>query len=200
MIYTYVFAPGPECSSDSAVIVAALGDRYYKRSPSGVLLRTCRLINAEAANMFSRAMGNFTLVIDLSSARNRGNPAVGNTHPFPGLVVPRLNNDQMSQLKRFNVIANTGRRQKELFQFYEAPLPCGILYWAREDVPEWYRSGSLVERHVARSLVPGARKQRMLKKKQFDEIIRGWVAQERLARLRKESYRESDSLREMYGL
>lgn len=43
MIYIYVFAPGLELSSDSTVVVAALGDRYYKRSPSGVVLRTCRL-------------------------------------------------------------------------------------------------------------------------------------------------------------
>ena len=29
MIYTYVFALGPESSSDSDVAVAALADRYY---------------------------------------------------------------------------------------------------------------------------------------------------------------------------
>lgn len=126
-------------------------------------------------------MRNLFLVIDLSSARIRRNSANDDTNPFPGLEVPRLNNDQMRQLKGFTVVANTGRPQKELLQFYERLLPCGTPYWWREGI-EWYRI-DVVEEHVARSLVPGARKQRMLKRKQFDGTMRTFITRERFAKL-----------------
>jgi hypothetical protein len=99
MIYTYVFAPSPECSSDSSVAVAALGGRCYMRSPSSVLLRTCRHINTDAAGMFAWAMRSLTLVIYLSSAKSRGISADGDTDPFSVLKVPRLSDAQLSQLK-----------------------------------------------------------------------------------------------------
>lgn len=95
MIYTYVFALGPGSSSDSDIAVAALGDRYYKLSPSGALLRTCRLLNTDAADMFARAMRNLTLVIDLSSAKRRWSDIS---------PVPKLNDAHMSRIKRLVVI------------------------------------------------------------------------------------------------
>jgi hypothetical protein len=188
MIYAYVFAPGPECSSDSSFALAALGDRYYKRSPSGVLLRTCRLLNADAANMFVQAMKNLTLVIDLSSAKTRGNSVDADTDPFPGLKVPRPKDDQMSRLKRFTVIVDTGRTPLKLLDF----LPCGTPHWVREDIG-WYRD-EVVEAHVAKSRVPGARKLRMLKRKQFDNTLRGLIAHERFAKEREVFERDT------YGL
>lgn len=103
MIYTYVFALGPESSfalgpessSDSDIAVAALGDRYYKLSPSGALLWTCRLLNTDASDMFARAMRNLTLVIDLSSAKRRWSDIS---------PVPKLNDAHMSRIKRLVVI------------------------------------------------------------------------------------------------
>lgn len=191
MIYTYVFAPGQECSSDSSVAVAALGNRYYKRAPSGVLLRTCRLINTDAAKTFAKAMRNSILVIDLSSAESRGNSAVDETNPFPGLNVPRLSDDQMSQLKRFTVIVHTKDTPMRLLPFHEQLLPCGTPYWVREDIEAigWYLD-EIEESHVARSLVPGARKLRMLKRKQFDKIMRDAIANMRLAKEREARARD----------
>lgn len=123
-IYTYIFAPGPECSSDSAVAIVAMGDRYYKRSPSGVLLRTRRLINTDAADMFVWAMRNLTLVIGLSSARKKRS----NFNP-----VPKPENLQISRLKRLVVIRYRFRYEfdKEVLEFVEQLLPCGTAYWAQ---------------------------------------------------------------------
>ena len=167
MIYTYVFALGPECSSDSGVAVAAPGDRYYKLSPSGVLLRTCRLINTDAANVFARATRNLTLVIDLSSPRRRRM----NISP-----VPKLDIAQMSRLKRLVVIKHRLPSSKDLFEFVERLLPCGTAYWTQVGAdPTMFAydvfSMSSPMTNIRSLALSGARIPGVLKMKQFSRIM-----------------------------
>lgn len=135
------------------------------------------------------------MVIDLINAKSRGHSADDHTNPFPGLNVPRLSDDQMRQLKRFTVIVYTGRTPMDLLPFHEQLLPCGTPYWLREDVDEigWY-SDEDVKAHLARSLVPGARKLRMLKRKLFDRVLRNIIADRRLAKEREALARDMYTL------
>ena len=188
MIYTYVFAPGPECSSDSTVAVDTLEDRYYKRSPSEMLLlRTCRLINTDAASMFARAMSNLTLVIDLRHARR------GRTKTSP---VPKLENAQMSRLKRLVIFGYTYRHNEELLEFVEQLLPCGTAYWAQVgadparfpyDVQSWISPMTSIESLA----LFGARDQGVLKKLQFGRI----VSRARYNMMRAAARRRAESVR-----
>lgn len=169
IIYTYVFALGPECSADSDVAVAALRDRYYKLSPSGTLLRTCRLLNTDAADMFARAIRNLTLVIDLSSVRK------GRSMISP---VPKLDNAQMSRLKRLVVIESRSRyaSDKKMLEFVEQLLPCGTAYWVQVGADPTrfaYDVGSVSSpmTDIRRLALFRARDRGVLKKIQFGRIV-----------------------------
>lgn len=167
MIYTYVFAPGPECSSDSDVAVAALGDRYYKVSPSGALLQSCRLLNTDAADVFAQATRNLTLVIDPSSARRRRS----NVSP-----VPKLDDAQMSRIKRLVVIKNGHTYNRESLEFVERLLPCGTAYWAQVGAdPARFaydvNSASSPMTNIRSLALSRARYPGVLKKKQFGRIL-----------------------------
>lgn len=178
MIYTYVFGPGPEFHFNINRAVADLGNRYYEfyqypssASLSGALLSTCRRINPEAAPCRSLA-----LLVDLSSARRRDNSADDST----GLV-PRLDNDQMAQLKRLTVIVHSGQSGKVSKRYVERILPCGTPYWARDGSDDSERD-ELVGAHVEGVPVLGAERQRTLKKRQFDKIVRAAMATRTCAR------------------
>lgn len=82
--------PKSSHSVQNALQTAISPSRYYKLSPSATLLRTCRLLNTNAADIYAHAIRNLTMVIDLSSARRRRS----NMSPMP-----TLDDAQMSRIR-----------------------------------------------------------------------------------------------------
>jgi hypothetical protein len=172
MIYTYAFTLGQGGFFDRTFASANLGSVYYKlytHPPSSslriALLRTCRRINTEATSVFATKFSELTLVVDVSTARKH----------MDNYVLPRLDEDQMSRLKRIVVIVDFWPPSTGWQHYVEQFMPCGTPYWAR-DRSEASEADGLVEGYEGyegyMAYVHPTGEQLTLKMRQYHAIIR----------------------------